>query len=201
MFIIDPYRYGGGAPPAPVADLLLDFKNGVYRKDGVTDTFTALGGTNTGTVTPGVGLTTTGSQIAIMPYDANVECVFVVDADDVTAATRYAMEYGAAPNSISIAMLRLAGPDQYFFQIVVPSFGQSTLAGKAVFGVQGGRARVCIAGGAVNDLGAAAVPTPVSPEVGVGNYRGAPLPWTGVIRSVAIYKGTFSDAQIQALST
>lgn len=195
----------GGPPPGLVADLLLDFQNGVYRKDGVTDTFSNLGGTNTGTVTGGTGLTCTGAQLASIPYNVTGPFVIVGDHDYPATAAFGAFLIRRPAGDVVVherdsvsATPQVAGQSSAAGMAPIPT-GTS---GKVAAYVNGGVVRVSRGGAAVtaDALGSGSFDFSSGALVEMGNRFGS-RPLTVPLRSVAIYKGTFTDAEIQTLAT
>ena len=183
------------------ADLLLDFKNGVYQKDGTSGSITDIGGTNTGTITGGVGLTCTGTQVMTIPYNFTGPFIMVVDHDAINDANHRIM---ASLHRNSSNNLTIQGSGTFYAVFYPPSsilLQTKPYPGKTVAGYQGTTAKVAQVGEAVTTGSSGATPdfsTATTLYVGNGAGSSNVYPCTTVIRSVAIYRGTFTDAEIAA---
>jgi len=184
--------FGGGAA-ALVADILLDFVNGVYRVDGTTYASAALAGfTGTGTFNAS-GYTPTGNQkltgTVALPGD------FIVFSEFVQPATDILRELWRHSGGSMFAIDRVDGSGEY---VENPSSGGTSFScTKIAHGRSGGVVKTSFDNGSVSTGGAIAVQG--SASFVIGNTGAGDGPWSAAIRSIAIYKQTLSDAQIQAL--
>lgn len=179
---------GGGL----VADILLDFVNNVYRVDGVTYATAALAGfPGTGTFDAN-GYTATGSDK--LQGTVALGGDFIIATNHVQASGATGALFSTAVNSPQVYWV--AGSGMY---LTNPAGGVSapSSATKLAFGRSGGIIRASFDGGAVSGAGSFAIPGSVT--FSIGNTVASGDPWGVPIRSLAIYKQTLSDAQIQGL--
>lgn len=174
-----------------VADILLDFVNGIYRVDGTTYATAALAGfTGAGTFNAS-GYTPTGSDkltgVVSLPGDFILLVKYQLP---IAGAQIKTLTTDAATTSISlsttgdITTFPVAGAD-------------STTATKTAFGRSGGVAKKSFDGGSVFTGGTYAAPG--TRTFTIGNTVGGVNAWTQPIALWAAYKQTLTDAQIQAL--
>lgn len=186
------------------ADLLLDFANGVYRKDGVTDTFSNLGGTNTGTVSGSGLLCDANGEYASVVYDTSGDFIIVIDATAPPgdAVNRFAFQYFRSSNSHEIDLYRTSG-GVLTLLLATNLVQQLTLASftKIAFGVQGGNIKYSLDGAAVVTTALTiTAPNLTGGIFKVGNAGTNVSPWGTNVRSAKDYKGTFIDAEIRAFA-
>lgn len=183
-----------GSPVAgPVADVLLDFQNNIYRVDGVSyASANAAGFAGTGTFDAS-GYTATGAQAlggtVALPGD------FIVLADFAPAG------------AVSSTLYEFDGASQDFISSygtglyrVSPGSGapQPSFSSRIAYGRSGGNLRACFDNGSV--AGSGGLVAPVSGTLVIGNNLASTQAWASAIRKIAIYRQTLSDAQIQALA-
>lgn len=197
---------GRTLPDAP-GDLLLDFRNENFRKDGVTDTFSALGGSLYGgaTITPGSGLICNASgEYAEISYGLTGDFMLVALYGSATSiVTRRVCDYTGGSNSL-VSILNSSDPANVTIRTRgssgLPTNTSSALTNpqKIAVGKVGSVRKFSVNGAAVVTQN----PGDVFGDFasGILTVGGDTVPWTDPIRSIAIFKGTFTDAQIQALS-
>jgi hypothetical protein len=173
-------------------DNLYDFKNGVYRVDGVsyanaadagltgTGTFDANGYTPTGTDSLATTLSLTGDFI-----------VFAKFAAPSTGADRLLWNYTSAAN----LQVYRSSAGSYRTN---PTTADAASASTCAFGRSGGNRVTCWDGGAVST--GAALAAQAAATFRIGNLPGGGFPWTAPIEMVSVYKKTLNAAQIQALN-
>ena len=203
-----------GVPVLPAEKLLsLDFKNGIYFRDGVTDTLVNTGvfvGTGA-TITGGVGATFTGAGYLGLQYDVTGDSfVIVMDTDMVAAGEvgRTLLDWGSNGNPRAQVFNTSGG--QVFTEIGNGS--NSTSRGlhndvasddpvKVAFGVRAGRlVAACVNGGAVLDVGTSLSPFTLAAGGGMAiGGIGSGTSWTKPLRSMQVWR-VYSNAQIQALT-
>lgn len=180
-----------GGSGALVADILLDFVNGVYRVDGTTYATAALAGfTGTGTFDAS-GYTATGTDSLSGAISLTGDfIVFANFAAPATGADRLLWNYTSAAN---LQVFRAtAGPYR-----TNPVTADVASASTSAFGRSGGVRKTAWDGGAVTT--GAALAAQAAATFWIGNVSGGTNPWTVPIRKIAIYKQTLTDAQIQTL--
>lgn len=188
-----------------IADLLADFANATYRKDGTNyASFTAMGGVFIGSPTVNAsGLTCTGTQRARITYGFDTDAIWVVDFDAPTAgATRAIFEHYISTPDRETVLYRQADTT-YRAQGrggSLVTLDNATSAPKWAGGFQAGSFRASFNGGAIMS-GVTTRPNLTGAELYVGGDAfGGSNATLQPIRSIAIYKGSFTDAQIQSLS-
>lgn len=185
----------------------LSWAAGAYSKDGVSGTFTGLGGTFTGSPTVnGSGITITGTQRARMPYSfPDTDFVVVIEGND-TGSGGYALAAqmfdpflgdaaalslvsgarGARFNGLS------SGPSSaQIFQSLSTPF-------KAAFGIQGGVPVMSVNGAAVM-TGATTGSTLDFSSGAVFDLGDGGGPWGQPLTRTRVLPGVYSYAEIQAL--
>lgn len=185
----------GGGVPALVADILLDFVNGVYRVDGVSyGSASAAGFTGTGTFNASGYTPTLASDylVGTTTIAGDYAAVASFEQTNVSGNVFQVASGGLRPSWSS-------GTGLY---TVLPSPGGGisypSSATKVVCARSGGNIRVCFDGGTVQGGNAIAAPG-AGASVWVGNNAFLGDSWRFPIKSLAIYKQTLTDAQIVAL--
>lgn len=191
-----------GGPPIPVVpDLFAGFATATYEKDGVPyASFTAMGGTVTsGAVIDATGLVCDASgERAFIAYNGTSDGVLVIDAD-TPSTTSCLAEWKGATSYIraifaGVRVTQAVGTGAAAERVV------SSLS-KVAIGFQSGVLRVSVNGATVTTNAITGAVDLSSATLSIGRDNGGTLdPPSVPIRSVAIYKGTFTDAEIQALS-
>lgn len=174
------------------ADILLDFVNNVYRVDGTTYATAALAGfTGTGTFNAS-GYTATGAQSLSstidLPGDFIVVCTF--------SPTPFGVAQLWAHQATTLyRIIRASGEYQ---ELPAITGAAPTTASKIAFGTSGGLSKISVDSAPVVTGTSSAAPG--SAIFRIGNDSSAGIPWGAPIQSLAIYKQTLTDAQMQALT-
>jgi len=189
---ITPGFLTSGGPAEPVADILLDFVNGVYRVDGTTYATAALAGFPGTGMFNASGYTPTGSDKLTGTVSLPGDFVLLVKYQLPTAGAQSRILTGdGATTSI---YLSVDGEVATF-----PVAGAvSTTATKIAFGRSGGVTKKSLDGGTVST--GAAYAAPGTQMFTIGNSTGGINAWTQPIALWAAYKQTLTNAQIQALN-
>jgi hypothetical protein len=195
-------------PDIPTAALRLDFANGVYRKDGVTDTFSALGGTTSGAPSinsSGLLCSSSGQSLQI-PYTHSGQFLtrVVTEADTSGAAASNAVLWRDTDGPALARLFKFTSSITSFFTSdAAASTGGSALpitSTRFVFGFTNGALRSS-ANGSTPSVGPLSATFSFSPgQIIVGNDDTGTQPWGKRIRSVEVFLGDFTDDVIQDLS-
>lgn len=181
---------GTPAAGAPVADILLDFVNSIYRVDGVTYATAALAGfPGTGTFNAS-GYTATGTQSISGAVNLAGDFIVYIEYVFPAAGAKVAWSH----NSAVLPLIQYTSGNINSN----PALISSPTATKVAFGLSGG-VRKGSADNAATQTGAAFA-APGSAALFIGNLNDGSLPWGSAIRKFAVYKQILSDAQIQALN-
>jgi len=191
-------RTGGFQP-----DVLLDFTKAFYRKDGLIGSIAAIGGTTVGapSITSAGLLCGSGEYISV-PYDVTGDFVVVADFAAITAGV---VAYYLHPSSkgeyvgwSGLSPTVTAASEGFGLGRVDAVSPTST---KAAFGWQGNFFKASFMGSTVTSRNNFAPPTiSGSSSLLCGNSGGASQA-NGRVRSVAIFKGAFTDLDFAAFST
>lgn len=186
---------GSPAPTGPVADILLDFVNNIYRVDGTSYATAALAGwTGTGTFDAN-GYTAGSGQRIVNTIDLGAN--FIVVADFVDPATS-ANDRRLWSYSDGVTIAKTASATTI---ITLPSTATYTSPISTItFGFQGTSAKSSADGSAVTTTGGVASPGLVAFAIGNRAVASATTPWLSPIKKIAIYKQVLTDAQIRALT-
>lgn len=194
--------FGGSLPDFFVgADLVLDFARGDYRRGATRgSTLASISATLNGTATiDGSGLLcdAVGESVSTT-YSVAVPFIMVVDYASQPSATLAGLaELGTGtPALLTVYKNSTSTVSQSQVQIS----GTYSGGGKVATGFNATQ-HVVSFGGAAVQANAQATPTFSGSPLTIGNFGGGNNPAGIYIRSVAIYLGTFSNAQIQALAT
>lgn len=177
---------------AIVADILLDFQNGIYRVDGTTYASAAAAGfTGTGTFGP-TGYLPTGSDFITSVITLVPSTIVFADFDHppVGASARlWRHESGTQPSVFSNALAEISASGVT---------GSSTTCTRIAAGSSGGVFKASFDNEPVITGSAGSFGT--GGNFRIGNVSAGTAPWGVPIRKIAIYKQTLTDAQIQALT-
>lgn len=182
----------GGGQTGPVADNLYNFANNIYRVDGTTYATAALAGLAGSGTFDASGYTATGAQSLSgtidLPGDFIVVCTFSPTPFGVAqlwahqAATLY-------------RIIRASGEYQ---ELPAIAGAAPTTASKIAFGTSGGLGKISVDSTPV--VTGTSFVAPGSAIFRIGNDNSGGIPWGAPIQSLAIYKQTLTNAQIQALT-
>ena len=209
--LLNPFRFG--APVAPAEKLLsLDFKNGVYFKNGVTDTLTNTGvfvGSGA-TITGGVGATFTGAGYLGFQYDVTSDFIIVLDTVFPSGVTdRTLLDWGSNGNpranvytgSFADRMFIGIGNGSDSSSIGVHNYVAAGSPVKVAMGALNGRMKLAIAAEPVISIGTDLAPFTLDSGGGmaIGGLNASGTAWTEPLRSMEVWR-VYSDAQISALT-
>lgn len=196
--------FGGSSTPAYTgADLVLDFANSYYRRGATVGTSpTDIAAVVTGTATinaSGLLCDAVGESVTFAYSLASVPFIVVVDYAAQSAGTIagvFEFNNGGSPNSLSL----YKNGANTVLQNGTQTSAAYAASGKVACGYNATERVVSFGGATVLKV----TQSPPNLSVGtktIGAFTGATDTALVPIRSVAIYLGTFSDAQIQALAT
>jgi len=191
-------RTGGFQP-----DVLLDFTQAFYRKDGSIGTIPGIGGTITGSPSiTSAGLLCTSGQGVSVPYTFTGDFVVVADFAAITTGVLVSFQHPSGGEAEFAAW----GPSPASVVVNASTGGLSDIVAanpastKVAFGWQGNTLKGSFMGGAVVNRSGTAPSLAGASSIKCG-WDGTTNQANGRLRSLLIFKGAFTDLDFAAFST